>query len=224
MLFRSGISVVAERQRYVVTPGLPRCDELRVEPDASSLSYLLAAAAISGTTVEASGIGAGSLQADAGFVRVLADMGCAVTVAPDCIALRGAPLAGIDLDLGAMPDVVLTLAAIAPFAQGPVRMRNIAHLRGKESDRIDAAAHALTALGVRCRQEADELHVESGSTRAARIATRGDHRMAMAFAVTGLLLPGIEVDDAACVQKSFPGYWRELARFRAHHALASAGS
>lgn len=222
MLRSCGVPIVEHGDRFVVTPTVPQRDRIAVEPDASSLSYFLAAAAVSGTAVDVRGIGASSLQADVGFVRVLEAMGCAVHHSPDQILLRGGSLTGIDVDLAAMPDVMLTLAAIAPFAQAPVHIRNIAHLRGKESDRIDAAAQALSALGIRCRQDEDALHVEPGPLRPASIITRGDHRVAMAFAVTGLMHPGIAVDDAACVGKSFPNYWHELARLRAHHAMATA--
>lgn len=221
MLQQNGIAHAAFGDTLVVTPGKPTCDQICVEPDASSLSYLLAAAAVTGTSVDAHGIGAASLQADTGFARLLEFMGCSVRMTADQIALRGGPLGGIDLELAAMPDVMLTLAAIAPFATAPVHIRNIAHLRDKESDRIDAAAQALAALGIRCRQDRDALHVEPGPMRPARIVTRGDHRVAMAFAVTGLLQPGVVLDDAGCVAKSFPGFWHELARFRAHHAMAS---
>lgn len=221
MLRESGVAVAADAGRFVVTPAVPQCYRIAVEPDASSLSYFFAAAAVTKTTVEAHGIGAASLQADAGFVRVLQAMGCAATVTSDRIVLRGSLLDGIEVDLAAMPDVMLTLAAIAPFANSPVHIHNIAHLRGKESDRIDAAAHALRALGISCRQSPDALHVEPGPLRSAQIVTRGDHRVAMAFSVTGLVQPGLAVDDAGCVSKSFPHYWRELARFAAHHAMAS---
>jgi 3-phosphoshikimate 1-carboxyvinyltransferase len=117
-----------------------------------------------------------------------------------------------------MPDVALTLAAVALRAVGPTRIRNVATLRHKESDRIAAAVAELTRLGQRVEAGDDSLTVHpAGSLRPCRIETHGDHRVAMAFAGLGLLQTGIEVADPDCVGKSFPGFWTEFERFCAHH-------
>jgi 3-phosphoshikimate 1-carboxyvinyltransferase len=212
----------AEREwpeSITVHPSRPAHAIIGVETDASAMSYFLAAAALTGTTVEVAGIGLGSVQGDVGFARVLERMGCRLTTGgPTSIRLTGGRLRGIDVDLSAMPDVALTLAAVAALAEGTTRIANVAHLRQKESDRIAAAAAGLRSLGVEVEEGPDWLRIEPrGPLAPARIETFGDHRVAMAFAIPGLVSPGIEIADPGCVAKSFPGFWSELERFRAHH-------
>src|SRR5262249_49570967 len=144
MLRQCGIGAVRRGDDcIVVAPAPPRLPRIAVEADASSMSYFLGLAAVTGTTVEVPGIAADSAQGDVGFLRVLERMGCTVEPRPDRLRLRGArELRGVDVDLGAMPDVALTLAAVAARAQGPTRIANVAHLRVKESDRLAAAAAA----------------------------------------------------------------------------------
>jgi 3-phosphoshikimate 1-carboxyvinyltransferase len=147
-------------------------------------------------------------------------MGCELALGAGSIRLRGRALRGIEIDMETMPDVVLTLAAVAARASGPTRITNIANLRLKECDRIHAAAAELGRLGVAVEEGPDFLVIHplpGGELRPARIHTYDDHRVAMAFAVLGLVSPGIEIEDPGCVAKSFPGFWQELERFRAHH-------
>lgn len=224
----SAHGVRAERDgadALVVHPATPSSAVIPVEVDASSASYLLAAAAVTGTAVEVPGLGLGSHQGDVGFARVLERMGCRLEPGRDSIALAGGPLSGVEVDLCSMPDVALTLAAVAAVARGPTRITNVASLRVKESDRIAAAARALERLGAGVEEGPDWLaiHPRGGERPADRllsasIDTRDDHRVAMAFAVLGLVAPGIEIRDPGCVAKSFPGFWTELERFAAHHA------
>jgi 3-phosphoshikimate 1-carboxyvinyltransferase len=202
-----------------VQPGVPASPAIRVEPDASGMSYFLAAAAISGTTVEIQGIGTRSAQGDVGFARALERMGCRVELEEQRIVVQGRELHGIDIDMRALPDVALTLAAVAAVAKGPTRITNLANLRLKECDRIHAAATELARLGATVEEGADFLVIQPGARLLpARIATYDDHRVAMAFAVLGLVSAGIEIEDPGCVTKSFPGFWDELERFRSHHA------
>ncbi len=219
MMNEVGIGVARDGERaIVVQPGKPAHDHIDVEPDASGMSYFLAAAAATATTVEIPGIGQASAQGDVGLARAFADMGCKVELAKDRIRITGQPLTGIDIDMDTMPDVVLTLAVVAPFATGPTRITNIANLRVKECDRINAAARELERLGVKVEEGPDWLVVHPATTtKAARIHTYDDHRVAMAFAVFGLVRDGVDIEDPDCVSKSFPGFWKELARFRAHH-------
>lgn len=217
MLRQCGVQVEMSGRTILVTPTIPAIEQIMVEPDASSLSYWFAIAAVTGTTVAAHGIGAASQQGDIGFVNLLSQMGCRTTLAADYVVVTGMPLRGIDVDLGGQPDVALTLAVIAPFAQGVTRIRNIAQLRLKESDRIGAAALALADMGVLCEVSHDALIIHPAKVRGAQVRTFGDHRMALSFSIPGLMVPGIVIDDAGCVSKSFPGYWSELARWRAHH-------
>ena len=201
-----------------VHPATPRHDTIPVEVDASGMSYFLAAAAVTGTTVEIPGIGKGSAQGDVGLARAFGEMGCEVELGDELIRLTGGKLRGIDIDMDKMPDVVLTLAAVAAVAEGPTRITNIANLRVKECDRIAATASELGRMGVRVEEGPDWLAIHpTGKLTPARIETYDDHRVAMSMAVLSLISPGIEIEDPGCVAKSFPEFWNELARFRAHH-------
>lgn len=181
-----------------------------VEPDASSASYFLAAAAITGGRVRVEGIGADSVQGDAQFAEVLGRMGAAVRTGPDWTEVAGGDLTGIDADLNAMPDMALTLAAVAPFARGPTTIRNVANLRVKESDRLAALAAELRRIGQEVEEHDDGLTITPRPVRPARIETYDDHRMAMSFAVVGLRAPGIVIRDPGCVSKTFPDFFAVL--------------
>jgi len=186
-----------------------------VEADASAAAYPFAAAAIAGGSVRVQGLSRGSLQADVALVDVLEQMGCAVERAPDAIRVSrppGAPLLGVDVDMNAMPDAVLALAVVALFAAGPTRIRNVANLRIKETDRLAALERELGKLGARARAGADDLAIEPGPLRGAEIDTYDDHRMAMAFALAGLRVPGVRIRDPGCVAKTWPDYFEALAR------------
>ncbi len=208
-------------QAWQVTPTTPTTSSIAIEPDASAAGYFLAAAAITGTTVEIAGLGSDTRQGDIGLARVLEEMGCAVTLAPEAVVVTGRPLKGITVDMDAMPDAVLTLAAVAAFADSPTRITGIANLRAKESDRISAPATELARLGIEAAEGDDWLEIRPGApVTPATVETYNDHRMAMAFALIGLANPGVTIRDPACAGKSFPGFWDELARLRAHHAAA----
>jgi 3-phosphoshikimate 1-carboxyvinyltransferase len=203
----------------VVTPGSPTVDRISVEADASGMSYYLAAAALTGTTVEIPGIGAGSAQGDVGLARAFERMGCTVDLGPDAIRITGGDLKGIDIDMETMPDVVLTLAVVAARATGTTRITNIANLRVKECDRIHAAATELQRLGVKVEEGSDFLVIQpEGRLQPAEIHTYDDHRVAMAFSILGLVHEGVRIEDPDCVTKSFPGFWQELERFTTHHS------
>jgi 3-phosphoshikimate 1-carboxyvinyltransferase len=182
-----------------------------VEPDASSAAYFLAAAAITGGRVEIPRLSARSLQGDARFLDVLEQMRCAVERRDDGVAVRGPDrLRGVDVDLNAMSDQTMTLAAIAPFAQGPTRIRGVAHIRHQESDRLAATAAELQRLGQEVEIPDDGLVIQPRPVRPAVVQTYGDHRIAMAFAVTGLRAPGIVIADPECVTKTFPDFFERL--------------
>ncbi len=219
MMQKSGIEVVElGPQSWIVKPGQAKVDEIPVETDASGMSYFLAAAAITQSKVVIPKIGKGSAQGDVGFAKVLGDMGCHVTLNKDSIEIEGQPLKGIEVDMETMPDVVLTLNAAAVYAQGSTRVINIANLRVKECDRISAPVTELKRLGVGAEEGEDWLAVHpTGSVSPGQVHTYDDHRMAMSFALLGLLSPGIEIEDPECVGKSFPTFWNELERFYAHH-------
>ncbi len=193
-----------------------RAREYAVEPDASSAAYFFAAAAITGGRITVPGLSAESLQGDARVVDLLEQMGCTVERGPRHLAVRGArALRGIDVDLGGMSDQTMTIAAIAPFADGPTRIRGVAHIRHQESDRLAATAAELRRLGQEVDEQADGLVITPRPVRPAIVQTYGDHRIAMAFAVTGLRVPGIAIADPGCVAKTFPDFFERLERLRA---------
>jgi 3-phosphoshikimate 1-carboxyvinyltransferase len=187
-----------------------------VEPDASSAAYFYAAAAITGGRVTVPGLSPASWQGDVRFVDVLESMGCTAEWTGDALTVRGAEtLRGVDADMAAISDQVMTLAAIAPFALGPTRIRGAAHIRGQESDRLSATAAELRRLGQDVTEHEDGLTIYPRPVRAATVETYGDHRIAMAFAIMGLRAPGITIADPGCVAKTFPDFFDRLERLRA---------
>jgi 3-phosphoshikimate 1-carboxyvinyltransferase len=187
-----------------------------VEPDASTAAYFFAAAAIAGGRVRVEGLSGDSVQADMGFLDVLAGMGCTVVRDASGVEVRGpkGPLRAVDVDMNAMPDAVLAAAVTALFADGTTRIRNVANLRIKESDRLAALEAELHKLGARARASADALEITPGRLQAAEIATYDDHRVAMAFGLAGLRIPGVRILDPSCVSKSWPRYFEALAALR----------
>ena len=186
-----------------------------VEPDASSAAYFLAAAAITRGRVRVPGLSARSLQGDVHFVDLLEQMGCRVGRSGNALSVQGtATLRGVDVDMNAMSDQTMTLAAIAPFAQGPTRIRGVAHIRHQESDRLAATATELRRLGQDVEEHDDGLVITPRPVRPAVVQTYGDHRMAMAFAITGLRAPGISIADPECVTKTFPDFFERLQALR----------
>jgi 3-phosphoshikimate 1-carboxyvinyltransferase len=187
-----------------------------IEPDASAASYFLAAAAITGGRVTVEGLGRASLQGDVAFADALERMGCRVLwergAGEDCITVSGRAARGIDIDMNAISDTVPTLAAVALFASGPTVIRNVAHIRDKETDRIGDLVRELRRLGAAATETADGLRIEPRPLHAATIATYDDHRMAMSMALAGLVIPGVRIENPRCVGKTFPEYWRFLGR------------
>jgi 3-phosphoshikimate 1-carboxyvinyltransferase len=182
-----------------------------VEPDASAASYFFAAAAITGGRVRVRHLGRRSAQGDLRFVEVLARMGCSVAMGDDWTEVRGPErLQGLTVDMGDLPDMALTLAAIAPLADGPVGIERVGFIRGHETDRIAAVTTELGRLGVRAEETADGLTIWPGPVRPATVETYEDHRMAMSFAVLGLRVPGVRIADPGCVAKTFPDFFERL--------------
>ena len=206
---------VGEDTVHVAGGGYSSPGRFAVEPDASSASYLWAAAAITGGTVRVEGLGAGSVQGDAGFAPLLATMGAGVATGEACTEVTGGPLTGTDVDLADMSDTAPTLAAVAALAETPTRVRGIGFVRGKESDRIAAVVAELARCGVEAIEFEDGFEVVPGAAvTGARIRTYDDHRIAMAFSVLGLAVPGMEIENPGCVAKTFPGFYRALDGLR----------
>jgi 3-phosphoshikimate 1-carboxyvinyltransferase len=187
-------------------------DEYRVEGDYSSASYWFAAAAATGGTMRVSGLAQHSAQGDARFLDILRLMGCDVSWEGSDVIVRGPQqLRGGTFDCNATPDLVPTLAAIAPLADSPVEIVNVANLRVKESDRLATVSSELRKLGVRVEERQDSLRIESGWTSdPATIETHNDHRIAMAFAIAGLARGNVTIANEQVVSKSYPRFWKTL--------------
>ncbi len=215
MMAERGATARNDGYRRFAVPGGQRyrAGVYAVEADASGASYFLAAAATAGGRVRVRHLTTASQQGDARFAQVLERMGCTVAEGPDWIEVRsGARLAGISVDLNAMPDMAQTLAVTALFADGPTTIRNVANLRIKETDRIAATATELRKLGAEVDEFDDGLRITPGEPRAAAIDTYDDHRMAMSFALAGLRIPGVVIRDPGCVSKTFPDFFARFAK------------
>lgn len=185
--------------------------EYTVEGDYSSASYWFAAAAATRGTMRVRGLAIPTAQGDAGFLDILAAMGCSVKVADDEITVTGHELQGGTFDCNGTPDVVPTLAAIAPLASSPVEIVNVANLRVKESDRLATVAGELRRLGATVEERADALLIQPGwSDAPATVETHNDHRIAMAFAIAGLARGNVTIAKEQVVTKSYPRFWRTL--------------
>ena len=205
----------AANGRFTVAPALYSSREYEVEPDASGASYFMAAAAVTGGRVRIPGLGASSPQGDLRFAGVLRDMGCRVEIASDFVEVQGPDhLRGVEVDMNAFSDTMITLSAIAPFAEGPTTIKNVGHTRLQESDRLSAVSTELTRLGVKTQTTSSFIRIIPNKVRPGVVRTYGDHRMAMAFAITGLVASGIRIRDPGCVTKTFPGYFGALESLR----------
>lgn len=198
---------------FVVFPGRPQAEQIRIEVDASGMSYFLSAAALTRSEVTIPGIGEDSVQGDVGLVRAYERMGCKVHLDKDSITLQGAPLHGIEIDMEDMPDVVLSLAIVASQASSPTHITNIANLRVKECDRIAAICNGLRRLGIKMEEGPDWIRIHPGKPAAGVVEAFDDHRVSMAFSLLGLLHDGIELDNYECVAKSFPEFWEEIGNY-----------
>ena len=197
-----------------------------IEPDASAASYFLAAAAITGGSVRVEGLSRRSMQGDVGFADALGRMGCTVAWnegPEESITVTGRAVRGIDIDMNAISDTVPTLAVVALFADGPTTIRNVAHIRDKETDRIGDLTCELRRLGATVEEHADGFTIApvahtgaespgpgGAGLHGATVKTYDDHRMAMSLALVGLRVPGVLIADPACVGKTFPDYWDRL--------------
>ena len=208
-----GVQVINEDYKFFRIEGgqqyQPRV--YNIEPDASNASYFFAAAALTGGRVTVEHLNLDSEQGDLEFVYLLEQMGCQITVSGTGITVTGPrQLKGIDVDMRTISDTSLTLAAIAPFADSKVTIRNIEHTRWQETDRIHAMVTELRKLGVPVIEHRDGLEISPAPITPAAIDTYKDHRMAMAFSLVGLKANGIRINDPECVSKTFPDYFQVL--------------
>ncbi len=196
---------------HIPAPQLYQACDYAIEPDASAASYFWAVAAICGGEVTVEGLSARSLQGDVEFVSCLEKMGCEVQRNAASITVIGRPLYGIDVEMNAIIDTVQTLSVVALFAKGPTTIRSVGHIRHKETDRIAAVAAELRKLGANVNEWADGLTIQPGTLNPAIIETYNDHRMAMSFALAGLKIPGVHIQNPRCVDKTYPKFFRDLA-------------
>ena len=210
-----------------------------VEPDASAAGYFFGAAAITGGQVDIPGLADGSHQGDYRLTNVLMEMGCYLRgrggtaeqnllrahpgLADDPAYMKGAqrnttikgwPLHGVDADMNDISDCVMTLAAVACFADGPTTIRNVAHIRYKETDRLKALATELRKVGAEVDEFADGLKITPRPLHGAEIETYNDHRIAMSMALIGLKVPGIVIRNPGCVAKTYPRFFDDLELLR----------
>jgi 3-phosphoshikimate 1-carboxyvinyltransferase len=207
-----------EYDRFILHPSsfLP-LSSYSIESDASAASYFFAAPAICGGTVRVENISRASKQGDIAFLDVLQQMGCRVKEGDNFIEVTGTEsLRGVDVDMRDISDTAQTLAAIAPFASSPTKIRGIAFIRAKETDRVHAVCTELARLGVRVEEHEDGMTIyPCDDIRPAMIQTYNDHRMAMAFSLIGLRAEGIVIENPSCVSKTFPNYLEVLETLRA---------
>ena len=211
--------VKVEREGYEVfrtSPAVYQPRAFQVEGDAMAAGYFWAAAAVTGGRVRVENVGSSSVQGDKRLADVLGQMGCKVTwtesscevVGPDKGALRGGTF-----DLNDMPDQAQTLAVVGLFADSPVHITNVWNMRIKETDRLRALSKELTKFGAQVEEGDDAITVHPLKTlpsEPVNVATYGDHRMAMAFAVAGLALPQVVIEEPECVAKTFPTFFEVL--------------
>ena len=204
-----------EKYEYHVTAGeIYQGRKYSVEGDASSASYFFLAAALLKKTIRVIGINRQSKQGDIRLLDVLEELGCKVRSGENWVEVTGNNLAKSDFtfDLNDMPDMVPTLAVLASFRKGQTVINNVAHLRIKESNRLAALVAELNRTGIEAQEMSEGLVIQGGKMRPAKIETYNDHRIAMSFAIAGLVVRGIEISDKKCVDKSFPAFWKELEK------------
>jgi 3-phosphoshikimate 1-carboxyvinyltransferase len=211
---RLGVSVVRDRYLCFKISGnqVYKAGAYEVEPDCSQASYFWAAAAVTGNKIKVKGISKDSRQGDVRFAKVLESMGCVVTYDEEGIAVMGKELFAVEVDMSDMPDIVPSLAVVAAFAKGTTIIKNVAHLKEKECDRLGSVVAELIKIGIDARATDTGMIITGKKPndmkiKRVEIETYNDHRMAMSFAVAGLVLPGIVIKDENCVKKSFPNFW-----------------
>jgi 3-phosphoshikimate 1-carboxyvinyltransferase len=196
-----------------------------IEPDASSASYPFALAAALGGSVVVPGLGRNARQGDYAFTTILEQAGARVTRGEASTRVeRLGELRGVDVDMHHISDTVMTLAAIAPLAAGPTRIRNVANIRIKETDRLAATVIELRRLGQQVTHGADWLAIEPAPVTPAVVHCYDDHRIAMSFAILGAASGGVTIEDPACVSKTYPGFFQDLATIYAAAAVPFPGT
>jgi len=210
MMQSFGVKIDRDEKKWKVSVGQHyEAQNYWIESDFSTASYFFAAAAVTGGEITILNMQReNSLQGDSKFLDILEKMGCCVVSNHEGITVKGpVQLKGIVADMQHISDTMMTLAAIAPFADSPTRILNIGNARVKESDRIAAMSTNLRSLGIRVDEEASALTIYPGTPASGVINCYQDHRVAMACSLIGLKVSGIIIDDARCVSKTFPEFF-----------------
>ena len=212
MMEEFGVSMrqKSENEYEILPSGHYTAREYQIEPDVSAACYFYAAAALTGGYCLVKNVRRTSMQGDMKFLDVLKQLGCTVTEEREGISVTGpaeGEYDGVDVDMNDFSDQTMTLAAIAPFAKTPTIIRNIEHIRYQESDRIEAVANELNSLCIDIKKGRDRIEILPGKVKPGVVKTYSDHRMAMAFALIGLKVDGIIIDDYECCAKTFENYF-----------------
>lgn len=217
MMSQFGCSIIQKgTQTYQIPPNQSyQAQEYQVEPDVSAACYFYAMAPLLHTKTLVHHIHFDSMQGDIRFLSILEEMGCSLTDTPDGILVSSPSFGrykGITVNMGDCSDQTMTLAAIAPFADSPVKIRGVEHIRLQESNRIQAICNELTRIGISCTESDTGIDIFPGTPHAATIETYEDHRIAMAFSLIGLRIPGILISNPECCKKTFENYFEILDR------------
>ncbi|MCP4104377.1 MAG: 3-phosphoshikimate 1-carboxyvinyltransferase [Desulfobacteraceae bacterium] len=215
VMSRMGVEVIRDGYEHFKVRGNQeyKAGSYTVEPDCSNAGYFWAAAAVTGSSVKVKGITKDSQQGDVRLTELFEQMGCKVFQDTDGLVVSGATedglpvLSAIETDMADMPDMVPTLAVVAAFAKGTTVIKNVEHLKAKESNRLEAVATELSKMGIEAECTDTGLIIKGGTPHGAEIDTYDDHRIAMCFSVAGLVVPNVFIKDEKCVEKSFPNYW-----------------
>lgn len=216
MMEQFGATTQFDGTSYKMPPNISyKAGTYQIEPDVSAACYFYAAAALTGGKTIVENVTWDCMQGDLKFIKLLEELGCTVRDTALGIEVAGAEngeIKGITVDMKDFSDQTMTLAALAPFAKSTVRIENIGHIRLQESDRIHAVATELTRLGIKCEEEASAITIYPGMPKAGIVQTYDDHRIAMAFALIGLKVEGIEIENPMCCKKTFEEYFDVLEK------------
>ncbi len=214
MLEGAGAKIETDFRRFFIGGGQRYdLDGYIVPGDFSSASYLLAAAAVTGSRLTVRGLFP-SRQGDSAIVAILQDMGARISWDREegDLAIEGRDLEGVEVDASLTPDLVPTIAVLGAVAEGRTVVKNAEHVRHKETDRLHAMAIELSKMGANIEERSDGLVIEGGELAGARVSGHHDHRIVMALTVAGLVAGDTSIDTAESVSVSYPGFFEEMAK------------
>lgn len=210
--FGVGVKTTAKFDEFTVSPGSYQASSYEVEKDLSACCYFFAIAALTGKKLTIKGVKRNSLQPDIGFLDIVEKMGCDVEYTDQGVSVKGPETlkGGFEVSMKKMSDQALTLACLAVFANAPITITEVGHIRHHETDRIAAMEHNFKSLGVKFEPLSDGIKVYPTMRPVGKVETFHDHRVAMSFSLLGLRAESIEIMNPSCVAKTFPTFFREL--------------